>query len=309
MTKHLLRRLGGTLLALLAVSFVVFAALDVTPGDAAEGIVSDSASQEQLDAVRHEMGLDLPLLSRYRSFLSGLMSQGSLGRSFMSGREVTDLLVERLPYTLLLALTATGLATVLGLFIGTWAAARAGSYLDTTIMGITALGLAVPSFWSALLLMLLFSLHLGWLPTVGAGSPKHLVLPVVTLALPATAVVARMIRASILEEMGALYVRTARAKGATQRRVLTRHVLRNSLIPLITLLGLHLGHLLGGAFIVETVFAWPGLGRLAVQAIFDRDQPVVLGVALTVATMYLLINLLVDLLHAWLDPRVAYESI
>ncbi len=309
MTQHLLRRLGGTLLALLAVSFVVFAALDVTPGDAATGMVGDSASQEQLDALRREMGLDLPLLPRYLNFLSGLGGQGSLGRSFASGREVTDLLLERLPYTLLLALTTIGLATGLGLAVGTLAASRAGGYLDASIMGLTALGLAVPTFWSALLLMLLFALRLDWLPVVGAGGPEHLVLPTVTLALPTTAVLARMVRASILDEMGAPYVRTARAKGASPRRVLIRHVLRNSLIPLITLLGLHLGHLLGGAFVVETIFGWPGLGRLAVQAVFDRDQPLVLGTALMVAAIYLLINLIVDLLHAWLDPRVAHESI
>jgi len=172
-----------------------------------------------------------------------------------------------------------------------------------------ALGLAVPSFWSALLLMMLFSLQLGWLPVVGAGSPKHLLLPALTLALPTAAVVARMMRSSVLEQLSADYVRTAHAKGATPRRVMTYHVLRNSLIPLVMLLGLYLGRLLGGAFIVETIFGWPGLGRLMVQAIFDRDQPVVMGAALTVATIYLIINFVVDLIHAWLDPRVAHETL
>jgi ABC-type dipeptide/oligopeptide/nickel transport system permease component len=309
MTSHLLRRIGGTILVLLAVSFVIFAALDVTPGDAAEALVGDSASQEQLDALRHEMGLDVPLAQRYLGFLTDLFTQGDLGQSLVSGRQVSDLLSQRLPPTLLLAVTATALATIAGVTIGIVAAVRAGSFLDTAIMGGTALGLAVPTFWSSLLLVMLFSLHLGWLPVVGAGSPKHLLLPALTLALPTTAVVARLMRSSVLEQLSADYVRTAHAKGATPRRVMTYHVLRNSLIPLVMLLGLYLGRLLGGAFIVETIFGWPGLGRLTVQAIFDRDQPVVMGAALTVATIYLIINFVVDLLHAWLDPRVAHETL
>jgi ABC-type dipeptide/oligopeptide/nickel transport system permease component len=309
MGRHLLRRLGGTVVVLLIVSFVVFTALDVTPGDAAEGLVGETASQEQLDALRHEMGLDAPLLARYWSFLSGLLSRGDLGRSLITGRAVSDLLAERLPYTLQLALTATVLATIAGLAIGTAAAVRAGSYLDTAIMGGTALGLAVPTFWSALLLMLLFSLRLRWLPVVGADSLKHLVLPALTLALPTMAVVARLVRSSLLEELNADYVRTAHAKGVPSRRVMSHHVYRNSLVPLVTLMGLYLGRLLGGAFVIETIFGWPGLGRLTVQAIFDRDQPVILGAALTLAAIYLTINFLVDLSHAWLDPRVARATL
>jgi peptide/nickel transport system permease protein len=309
MARHLLRRLSGTGLVLVLVSFVIFVALDVTPGDAAEAMVGDSASQEQLDALRHEMGLDVPLVQRYLNFISGLLTQGDLGQSLVTGQSVGGLLAERLPSTVQLAFTATALATVLGVAIGIAAAVRAGTYLDTAIMGGTALGLAVPTFWSALLFVMLFALRLHWLPVVGSGSLKHLVLPAVTLALPTAAVVARLMRSSILEELSANYVRTAHAKGARSRRVMSHHVLRNSLIPLLTLLGLYLGRLLGGAFIVETIFGWPGLGRLTVQAIFDRDQPVVLGAALTVAAMYLTINFFVDVGHAWLDPRVGQETL
>ncbi len=309
MTQHLLRRLAGSAGVLLAVSLVIFAALDATPGDAADALVGDSASQAQLDALRREMGLDLPWTSRYVSFVTELLTQGSLGRSLISGRPVTDLLAASFPYTAVLALAAILLATGVGVVVGTAAAVRAGAWLDTAIMGVTALGMAVPTFWSGLLFILVFSLGLGWLPVVGAGSLKHLVLPTLTLALPTAAVVARLMRSSVLDELTRYYVRTARAKGAPPRRVLLRHVLRNSFIPLLTLLGLHLGHLLGGAFIVETIFGWPGLGRLTVQAIFDRDQPVVLGAALTVATVYLLINLAVDLLHARLDPRVGHATL
>jgi ABC-type dipeptide/oligopeptide/nickel transport system permease component len=249
------------------------------------------------------------LVPRYLGFLSDLLLRGEFGRSLISGHQVSDLLAQRLPHTLLLAVTATALATIAGATFGIVAALRAGSYLDTLIMGSMAFGLAIPTFWSALLLIMLFALRLDWVPVVGAGSLKHLLLPMVTLALPTTAVVARLMRCSILEELGTDYVRTAHAKGASSRRVMTHHVLRNSLIPLITLLGLYLGRLLGGAFIVETIFAWPGLGRLTVQAIFDKDYPVVLGAALTVATIYLVINFLVDVSHAWLDPRVARETL
>lgn len=309
MARHLLRRLAGTVLVLLAVSLVIFAALDVIPGDAAEAMVGDTASREQLDALRRNMGLDRPLLSRYLEFVTGLATRGDLGRSLVSGRQISALLAESLPHTLLLALVSAGLATLAGASIGILAAGRSGSYLDTVIMGATTLGLAVPTFWSGLLLMLLFSLTLGWLPVVGAGSWRHLVLPALTLALPMTAVVARLMRSSVLEELNATYVYTARAKGASSRRVLLGHVLPNSLIPVVNLLGLYMGRLIGGAFIVETIFGWPGLGRLAVRAIFDRDLPVVLGASLTVATMYLFINFIVDLVHAWLDPRVRHETI
>ena len=214
-----------------------------------------------------------------------------------------------MPYTLALAFGATALAIAIGLTLGMLAATRAGSLLDTVLMSGAAITLAVPTFWSALVLMLIFSVTLRWLPVVGAGGVPHFILPVITLALPTSAIIARMIRASVLDVFGADYVRTAHAKGVAPRPVLTRHILRNSLIPVVTLLGLHLGHLLGGAFIVETIFGLPGLGRLIVQAIFDRDYPVVLGATLLVATMYLVINLLVDVAHGWFDPQVAHEAV
>ena len=304
MARRLLRRLGGIFLALFAVSVVVFTILNFAPGDAAEVLVGDTGSQGQLDELRREMGLDLPLASRYLRFMTGALTRGDLGRSLITNHHVREMIAERLPYTLVLALVSTTLAAAAGIAIGLAAALRAGELFDTVIMGLTSLGLAVPSFWSGLLLIMLFSLQLRWLPVVGAGSLKHLVLPAVTLALPTTAVMARMMRSATLDQLAASYVWTARAKGLPPRWVLLRHVMRNSLIPVLTLLGLHLGHLLGGAFIVETIFGWPGLGRLAVQAIFDRDMPVVMGAALTVAVVYLLINLVVDLLSAWLDPRL-----
>ena len=172
-------------------------------------------------------------------------------------------------------------------------------------MSIAAMGLAVPSYWLALLLMLFFSLQLGWLPVFGAGTPLHLIMPAITLALPTTAVLARIMRTSMIEELNAAYILTAHAKGLPRRTVHLKHAMRNSLVPVITLLSLQLGRLMGGAFIVETIFGWPGLGRLTVMGIFDRDLPVVLGAGLLIAAIYLSINFVVDLIHGWLDPRVA----
>lgn len=235
--------------------------------------------------------------------------RGDLGHSLVGGRPVMELVLERLPYTIGLALAAVTLAAALGGLGGTLAALRSGTLWDTTVMAGAALGVAIPTFWSGLLLILLFSLRLRWLPVTGADSPAHLILPAVTLALPTAAAVARLVRSGLLDVLGTDYVRTAHAKGLTPHRVVVGHVLRNGLVPVTSVLGLQLGHLLGGAFIVETIFGWPGLGRLAVQAIFDRDEPVVLGAVLVAATMYLLVNLLVDMAHGWLDPRVGREAI
>jgi ABC-type dipeptide/oligopeptide/nickel transport system permease component len=307
--RHFLRRAAGVLFALLVVSVLIFVLLDCTPGDAAETLVGDSASTEHLESLRHEMGLDLPVPVRYLNYIKNLILHGSLGQSMISRREVMTLIGERLPGTLLLALTAAGLALLVGLVVGVTAAMRSSGLLDVVLMGLASIGMGMPSFWSALLLLMFFSLKLQWLPVVGAGTPKHLILPAVTLALPTATVVARLVRASVLEQLGASYVRTAHAKGLPVRGVLWRHVLRNGLIPVVNLLGLYLGHLVGGAFVVETIFGWPGLGRLTVQAIFDRDMPVVMGAALTIAVIYLLINLVVDVLHEWLDPRVAQQVV
>lgn len=309
MHAYIVRRTGETLLVLLAVSLIAFLALGAAPGDAATTLAGDSASAVQLAALRGELGLDRAPLARYTAFLHGLVTRGDLGRSLIGGRPVTELVLERLPFTVALALAAVTLAAAAGAAGGILAALHAGSLVDTALMAGAALGVAIPTFWSGLLLILFFSLHLRWLPVTGAGSPAHLVLPAVTLALPTAAAVARLVRSGLLEVLRADYVRTAHAKGLTPRRVVTRHVLRNGLVPVSAVLGLQLGHLLGGAFIVETIFGWPGLGRLAVQAIFDRDEPVVLGAVLVAATMYLTVNLLVDMAHGWLDPRVGREAI
>lgn len=309
MVVHLAQRLFGALLVLLAVSAITFFLLSAAPGDAATALAGETASQAQMDALRAELGLDGPPLLRYANFLKQMVTTGSLGESLVSRRPVVALLAERLPYTVLLAVAATTLAALAGIAAGILAGTRPGTLADTALMALINLGLALPTFWVALLFILFFSLRLRWLPVVGAGTPLHLVLPAVTLSLPTAAVVARLMRSSLIDVIGADFVRTAHGKGLPQGLVLHRHVLRNSLIPVITMLGLHLGYLLGGAFIVETIFGWPGLGRLTVQAIFDRDLPVVLGATLTIAAIYVMLNLVVDLIHAYLDPRVVAEVI
>jgi ABC-type dipeptide/oligopeptide/nickel transport system permease component len=305
----LLRRVIWTVLALFAVSILILALLDFAPGDAAEAIIGDSGSAAQLQALRAEMGLESPLPLRYLRFLDGLLRKGDMGKSLITEQQVATLVAARLPYTLLLAFAASGLALLIGVPLSLAAALRPGSWLDTSLMSLSSLGLAMPTFWTAILFTLVFSLKLDWLPVVGAGSWKHLILPTITLALPTASIIARVFRSSLLEEMRNGYVLTAHSKGLHPRRVLTIHVFRNSLIPLITLLGMHLGHLLGGAFIVETIFGWPGLGRLTVLAIFDRDVPVVMGAALATAAMFLTLNLVIDITYGWLDPRVAENSV
>jgi ABC-type dipeptide/oligopeptide/nickel transport system permease component len=308
MFRALARRLATTALTLLAVSAVVFVALAATPGDAAGALAGESASETQLQTLRADLGLDQPLWLRYGMFLANAVS-GDFGRSLVNHQPVGELLLARLPYSLILAGAALILAVVIGLSLGIFAALNAGTPTDTVLMGGAAFGLAVPTFWSGLLFMLFFSVRLRWLPVVGADSGAHLILPAVVLALPTAALLARQMRASLLDVMHADYVRTARAKGLLPRHVLSQHMLRNSLLPVVTVLGLCLGHLIAGAFIVESIFGWPGLGRLTVQAVFDRDVPVVLGATLLVAALFLLINLFVDLLHGWLDPQIGHHAL
>jgi ABC-type dipeptide/oligopeptide/nickel transport system permease component len=305
MARHLIRRLGHALLTLVVISFVIHAALDVAPGDAADALAGETASAEQMAALREQLGLDGSSLQRYAGYVGGIVLRGDWGRSMASDRSVGRLLVQRLPNSLVLAGAAMVVATLVGGALGILAAFHAGKLLDALIIAGTAIGMASPTYWTALLLFWAFALRLNWLPVLAGDGLDHLILPVITLALPLSASVTRFVRVNVLDEMGRRYVDTARAKGATERRVVLRHVLRNALGPVVTLVGMHLGHLLGGTFVVETIYAWPGLGGLMVQAIFDRDHPVVMGTGLLIAAGYVLINLATDLVHGKLDPRIA----
>lgn len=304
MAAYLLRRTALGLLVLVALTVAVFAMQEVTPGDPATLLLGDSASPQQVAALRAELGLDQPLPAQYVHFIQRLVTQGSLGNSIRTGRPVLTELNERLPYTLELALLAVALSTLVGVPIGVLAAVNRGRPVDLVSMAGAIFGVSIPSFWLALLMMMLFGSTLKVLPLAGVSDWRSLVMPSLTLAAPTLAIKARLTRSAVLEVLHNDYVRTARAKGLFERLVLTRHVLRTALLPIVTLIGLQFGGLLGGAFITETIFSWPGVGRLAVQAVSTRDFPIIQGTVLLVATAYVVSNLVVDVAYAALDPRV-----
>ncbi|MDR7428426.1 MAG: ABC transporter permease [Armatimonadota bacterium] len=305
MAGYVGRRLLLLLPVLLGVLTVVFVLMRAVPGDPARLIAGPEATQTELEAVRREWGLDAPLPVQYLQYLSRV-ARGDLGESIRSRRPVTVELAARFPNTLRLALASLLIMTVLGVSAGILAATHQNTFLDYASMAVALVGISMPIFWLGLMLMLLFSLYLGWLPATGRDGPAHLVLPAITLGTALTAVVARITRASMLEVLRQDYIRTARAKGLSERLVVWAHALRNALIPTVTVVGLNFGGLLSGAVLTETVFAWPGIGRLIVDAIEMRDYPVVQGGVLLVALTYSLVNLIVDVAYAFIDPRIRY---
>jgi len=306
--QRIARRLAGTVFTLILASLIAFTIVEAAPGDAAHTLIGESASETELQALRSQMGLDRPFLARYLDYLTNAV-RGNLGKSLISGRPVTELIGERFVSTLLLACTALMAASILGILIGIWSASRQGSLLDASMMALTSLGIAIPGFGLAMLLTLVFSLNLRLLPVAGGGTLAHLILPAITLAAPMAAVIARLCRGSLLDVAQSEYVLAAHAKGVTGRMVWRKHILRNALVPVVIMIGLNFGHMLGGAFVVETIFGWPGLGRLLVQAVFDRDFPLILGSVLLLAAIFQFFNLLVDIGHGFLDPRVGSEAV
>jgi ABC-type dipeptide/oligopeptide/nickel transport system permease component len=303
---YVLRRLLLALPALWAAVTLVFFLFRLVPGDPAELIAGELAPREVVESIRHQMGLDLPLPLQYAHYLGGLV-HGDLGISKVSQQNAAEGLLQRLPATLELALVAMGLALALGITAGLVSAVKQYSWLDYLATVLSVSGISIPSFWLGLMLIILFSVTLGLLPTAGNERPLSIVLPAVTLAAYQMAVIARMTRSSALEVLRQDYVRTARAKGVRERGVVMSHVLRNALIPTVAIVGLQLGYLLGGSIIVETVFAWPGVGGLMIESVRLRDYTMVQAVALVFAAMFLLINVVVDVLYAALDPRVQYS--
>ncbi len=305
MGRYLIRRLLYTVPTLFAVTVAVFLLVRLIPGDPARLIAGLLATPEDVERLRVELGLTRPFYVQYLVFLRDILS-GNLGLSALTRTPVSLEIGSRFPATLMLALTGTVLATSLGVLAGVSSAAARNSWLDYTVMTVALAGVSIPVFWLGIMLMLVFAVHLHWLPAGGYGSPAHLVLPGITLAAFSIAIIARITRSSVLETLGMDYVRTARAKGLPQHMVLTQHALRNALIPVITVVGLQFGTLLGGAVLTETTFAWPGLGRLLVGAISARDYPVIQGIVLVFATLFVLVNLAVDVLYAYVDPRIRY---
>jgi len=307
MARYVGRRLVQAVFVLWLAATLAFGALELTPGDPAQALLTASgASSEEVAERRAQLGLDAPFPIRYARYLSDLL-RGDLGQSWLHSRSVSRMIMEQLPATLELALAATLIGGGLGLGLGVLGAVRRSAWLDTAVTTVAVLGLSTPTFWSGILMILLFSLELGWLPATGEGSLRHLVLPATVLGFSLSGSIARLVRARVVEVMQEPFVLAARARGLSSSRVLFVHVLRSALAPALTVLALQFGFLLGGAVVTESVFARRGLGKLAVEAIVWRDLPVVRGVVVFGALAYVVVNLASDLAQAWLDPRLREE--
>jgi ABC-type dipeptide/oligopeptide/nickel transport system permease component len=305
--RYAAQRLVQAVPVLVGISVLTFLMLHLIPGDPVSVFAGDKPlTPERAAVLRHQYGLDRPLLVQYWEYASHAV-RGDLGVGLRSQRPVLDSILEVLPGTVQLTLAALTMAAILGVGLGVLAAVAHGSWLDTAVMAVAILGISTPVFYSSLLLILFFSFTLAWFPATGQGGLERLVLPATALGLSSAAVLARLVRSSMLEVLGQEYVTTARAKGLAAHVVLVRHALKNALIPAVTMLGLQLGALLGGAVVTETIFSRPGLGRLAVDAILNRDFPLVQGTVMFAATTYVLVNLLVDVSYAALDPRIRYR--
>jgi len=292
---------------LIGVSILVFAIIRFIPGDPARAIAGVHASPEYIEQVRRELLLDEGLHVQYYVYMTNLL-QGDLGRSTFTNRPVTVELAQRFPNTMVLAVTAMVIASIIGMSAGIVSATKRYSLFDNFSMLAALVGVAAPVFWLGVMFQLLFSVQLGWLPSGGIGTWKHLVLPALTLGLATAALLARITRSSMLEVLGQDYITTARSKGLIERVVINKHAFKNALIPVVTVIGLQFGTLLGGAVLTETVFSWPGIGRLMVDSILARDYPVVQGAVLLLAVFFVMINLVVDIIYAFLDPRISYGT-
>ncbi len=306
MLPYIGRRLLGAIPVLWGVATLVFVIMRLLPGDPAALMLSEAGgSAQEITELRAELGLDDSLITQYGRYLLRL-AQADLGTSLFTQRSVVDTIGEQLLSTIELAIAAIAIATTLGVSLGVIAAAKHGTWLDTLVMAISVSGISIPIFWSALLLIWLFALILGWLPATGKGGVGHLILPAYVLGFASAGAVTRLVRASLLDVMEQDYVSTARAKGLAERTVLFRHALKNAFIPVISIIGLQFGFLLGGTVVIETIFSRPGLGHLLVNAILWKDLPLVQGIVLLVALIYTLVNLATDVAYAYLDPRIHY---
>jgi peptide/nickel transport system permease protein len=306
MWAYIVKRVLLAIPVIFGVAFLVFAMVRIIPGDPARVIAGEAATQDVVDGIRRDLGLERPLLQQFISFMGSLL-RGDLGRSVRSRVPVSLELGARIPNTIKLTMAGLIVAISVGVAAGVVSAIRPYSVLDTGVMLVALAGLSMPVFWSGLMLILVFAVWLGWLPAVGTGSFVHLILPAVTLGMATAAIIARMTRSSMLEVLRSDYIRTARAKGLAEGTVINRHAFRNALIPVITVVGLQMGTLLSGAVLTESVFAWPGVGRLLVEGILARDYPIVQASVLVVALAFVLVNLFVDVLYAAVDPRIHYE--
>ena len=304
MLKYIFRSIIAMIPVVIGITFLVFMIMQLAPGDPVQMILGDNASPEAVEAMRDEMGLNDNVLIQYGRYLVNL-AQGDMGTSYVNKRPVADEVFSRVPATFKLAAVAAVVSIVIAIPLGILAAIKQNTLFDHSSMVVSLIGISMPAFWLALMLMLLFSLKLGWLPAQGAKDGwKSYVLPSIAIGFMQMAAIARTTRSSMLETIRQDYIRTARSKGITEREVIFHHSFRNALIPTVTIVGVQLGGLLGGAVLTETVFAWPGLGRLVVQAVNGRDVPVVLGCIVVLSVGFSIVNLVVDLLYGFIDPRV-----
>jgi peptide/nickel transport system permease protein len=308
MTKYIIRRLLFAVPVVLGVATMVFIMLHLIPGDPITYFFSqDSMTEDQIQTIRERLGLNDPIHVQYIKYMAKTI-QGDLGRSLRGGRAVSELISEQFKYTAELAFWGMLLAAVLGFSAGILAGINHNSWLDNTVMALSVAGVSIPAFWIGLMMIFTFSVRLHLLPSSGVGSWKHLVMPVIAVGIAQMAVIARMTRSNLVEVMQQDYVRTARAKGLRDRSVILRHAMKNALIPTITILGVQLGRLLAGAVVIETVFARPGIGRLVVFSILNKDFPAAQGVILVTAIIYVLTNIVVDVSYAFADPRIKVEE-
>jgi len=306
MFTYMIQRLVAAVPTLLGVAVIVFLMLRLLPGDPARVIAGVLASAEDVEHIRRQLGLDQPLVVQFALFLGGLLRL-DLGLSARTSQPVMQEVLARLPYTFELAVMATAIATAIGIAAGVVAATHHNSKVDYLVSAASLCGVSMPVYWLGLMLIVVFAINLRWFPAAGADQPASFVLPSLTLASFTVALIARMTRSSMLEVLRQDYVQTARAKGLHERAVLYAHALRNALLPVITIVGLQFGTLLGGAVLTETVFGWPGIGQLLVESIFARDYPLVQGIVLTFSGLFILVNLAVDVLYAYVDPRIHYR--
>ncbi len=304
MYKYVLRRVMLLIPVIIGVTFIIFTMMYLTPGDPAKIMLGESAKAEDVARLREELGLDQPYLIQFGNYVKKAVLEQDIGRSYVTKRPVTEEIMTRFPVTLKLAAFSILIAVSLGIPIGIISATKQYSLFDNVAMVVALLGVSMPNFWQGLLLILLFSVTLGWLPASGFSTWKHMILPAVTIGTSTVAVITRMTRSSMLEVIRQDYIRTARAKGQVESKVINRHALKNALIPIITVVGLQFGYLLSGAVLTESIFAVPGVGRLMVESIKQRDFPVVQGAVLFIAITFSLVNLFVDIMYAYVDPRI-----
>jgi len=306
MKAYLIRRLIILLPVLLGVVTLVFSFIHLIPGDPVVSMLGEQASAAEVQKLRSQLKLDQPLYIQYLQYLKGLF-RGNLGTSLITEKPVLSIILSHYPATIILALSALLIALAISLPAGVISATHRDKKADHLARLFALLGLSMPNFWLGPMLIIIFSLKLNLFPVSGAGSLSHLVLPAITLGTALAAFLTRMTRSSMLEELSKDYIRTARAKGLSRRRIIYRHALKNALIPVVTLVGLQFGTLLTGAIITETIFSWPGIGRMTIQAIHQRDYPLVQGAILFISFSYILVNMLTDIAYAWLDPRIRYQ--